>query len=433
MLHLIFSTFSVFSRYPYGGTVIPFEDADEFETGGKGLRCIGFTNAATIRDEYLAGSGIWVVGPQKGSQVASKMLTALSKTMHKLNLLMVARYTYGNKTAPKMMVLFPNTMTPKSCEHNSLLMYELFYKDSFVDIAFPPLQSKKTAPSAEQCEIMDEFIDSMDLMIGNDSKVAEHFDSDAEKTSSEFFKKLLDPGLQHMYRAIAHRALNPNDPVLKADKDILDMITPPKEKDAQAIVEKMKTLFPLEAVKMSNKEQFMERLRNWNDDQAPMPLNDGSDIYDSNGGRAIVEVGTIDPADDFIELYRRGERFDNLAPQIQKAIVEIVLKSIVLLEEKVIKAIFAYREVAKEKAPYKYNEWIKCFKETLEQNGKVTLWIKLVANEQLGLITETESELSTVTETEAKKFLSMELTSDVTKDHAMENDNDCLDDMFEEM
>lgn len=347
-----------------------------------------------------------------------------------MNLSMIARYTYGNKAAPKMMALLPNTMTSKGCEYNSLLMYELFFKDNCVDIAFPLLQAKKSEPTVDQYQIVDEFIDSMDLMRGNQSKDIDDRLA-GEKSSTGYFQKLLDPGLQHAYRAIAHRALNPKDTVLKIDRDILEMITSPKEEDAKAIVERMKTLFPLEMVQVANKEKLMERLRKWDDKDGAMPPNNNSDNGTFHSDRQIVEIGTIDPAEDFTELLSRGERFDSLAAQIQKVVNDIVLKSVDLMAEKVIKAIFVYREVAKQKSPFKFNEWIKHFKETLEQHEKTQLWTKLIVDEKLGLITANESELSAVTEADARKFLCIEQSLNVATNAGVDNEE--LDEMFDEM
>lgn len=410
--------------YPYGGTAVAFEDTDDFENGGKGLRFIGVTNVSCICEEFFSGTGIWLVGPQKGSQTAPSLLTALSKALQKLNSALIARYTYSNKSAPKLMALFPNTSVDSSeCEHNSLLMYELFFKDNFVEILFPSLEN--TESSQDEIDIIDKFIDSMHLNAANTSN-----ENNAEGKSSSYFRKLLDPGLQHTFRAIAHRALYPNDPLLKPDNDILDMIKPPKEMETKPIVDHMKTLFTLEPVVKSKKEIFMESIQNRKDnEEAPMPESGGNI---NTNGKEIKELNSLNPADDFIELFNRGERFDILATQLENVILQIVLKSMDLIVEKVIKAIFVYREFAKQKAPYKFNEWITNFKEVLDQHGKVDLWMQLVVNERLGLITSNESELSTVSEAEAQDFIRVQDTNAGTS-AIVDDDNDLNDNYFDQM
>lgn len=407
--------------YTYGGTAVAFEDTDDFENGGKGLRFIGVTNVSCICEEFFTGTGIWLVGPQKGSQTAPSLLTALSKALHKLNSALIARYTYSDKSAPKLMALFPNTIVDSSeCEHNSLLMYELFFKDNFVEILFPSLEN--TESTQDEIDIIDKFIDSMDLSGQNVNN--------AEGTSPSYFKKLLDPGLQHTFRAIAHRALYPNDPLLKPDNDILDMIKPPKEMETKPIVDHMKTLFTLEPVVKSKKEIFMESIQNRKDnEEASVSASGGNANINS---KEIKELSSLNPADDFIELFNRGERFDILTTQLENVILQIVLKSMDLIIEKVIKAIFVYREFAKQKAPYRFNEWIANFKEVLDQHGKFDLWMQLVVNERLGLITSNESELSTVSEAEAKAFIRVQDTNAGTS-AIVDDDNDLNDNFFDQM
>lgn len=406
---------------------VAFEDTDDFENGGKGLRFIGVTSVSCISEEFFAGTGTWSVGPQKGSQTAPLLLTALSKALHRLNSALIARYTHSNKSAPKLMALFPNTSVDSSeCEHNSLLMHELFFKDNFVEILFPPLESTET--TQDQIDIIDKFIDSMNLS-GSNTTIG----GNAGGKSSPYFKKLLDPGLQHTFRAIVHRALNPGDPLLKPDNDILDMIKPPKEMETKPIVDQMKNLFALEPVVKSKKEIFMESLQNRKSIQnvEAVPASDcaNANTNDEN----IKEVGTLNPGDDFILLFNRGERFDILATQIQNVILQIVLKSMDLIVESVVKGIFVYREFAKQKAPYKFNEWIVNFKEVLDQHGKFDLWVQSVVNERLGLITSNESELSTVSEAEAEEFLRVKDTNAGTS-AIIDNGNDLSnDDFFDQM
>lgn len=322
------------------------------------------------------------------------------------------------------MALFPNTSVDSSeCEHNSLLMHELFYNDNFIEQLFPPLGNTKT--TQDEIDTIDTFIDSMDLSGANTSS-----EVNAEGKSSSFFKKLLDPGLQHTFRAIAHRALNRGEPLLEPDNDILDMIKPPEEIEIKTkpIADHMKTLFPLEPVVKSKKEILMESIQNrkGNDLEVPVSASDGDG---NTSAEEIKEVGTRNPGDDMIILFNCGERFDILAAQMQHAILEMVLVSMDMIIERVIKGIFVYREFAKQKAPYKFNEWIVNFKELLDQRGKFDVWVQVVVNERLGLITSNESELSTVSEAEAQEFIRVKDTNAGTS-VIIDDDNDLNNDYF---
>ena len=85
----------------------------------------------------------------------------------------------------------------------------------------------------------------------------------------------------------------------------------------------------------------------------------------------IYEIGTVKPAEDFIKLLEFGEAFNLLAAQIQTVINNLVLKSIVAMDKKVLQALLAYCETAEQKAPIRYNKWIAEFKELLKEREKL--------------------------------------------------------------
>lgn len=407
--------------YRFGDTVVPYDDTDAPKNGRKSLICIGFIRQVQFSDLHLAGNGIWAVVPQKGCSASANMLAALTTAMRKTEVAMIARYAYNASSAPKMMVLFPNDMNKKHPEHNSLLMYELIYKQNHIKVQFPALFTKKTEPSVEQYEVIGNLIDSMNLM-----KASINDEAEPTQKSREAFKKLLDPGLQHMYRAIANRAINPKDPVLAVDKDLMDMLYPPRhlQEQAKPYIEKAKELFQLEVVKRSTKNVLFEKWQN-------IGLENAASMDGGNDSTVnIIEVGTATPAEDFAELLNRGERFPTLAAQIQKVITNIAFQSVEIPEEKISKALLIYREFAKTKGPFRYNEWIEDFKSQLLDRGKVDVWQKIIVPEHYGLITATESEISTVTDKEAAEFY--QVADDNNAVVAGAND-DNIDDLFDDM
>lgn len=357
----------------YGGTPQPFVDV-VFDNGGKGLRCIGFTKASNIKTEHLEGSSTRMVVPQKGAESSAKRFSALLAAMRNLGLAIVARYTYSNASAPKVMALFPH-------DDKSMLMHELFYKDNIILMSFPPLETRKFTPTDAQDAFMDKFMDAMDL------------------SGDTQYDHLMDPGVQHLYRVLAHRAINPNDPIPSVDEDLLALITPPKPKGID--IDEMKTLFPLEPIKLTTKEKLLKNIQNAGDevvDEDELAAN-----LNANHSIDITRVGTIRPAEDFAFLFNGGEALDKLAVQIQDVIVQLATKSMVSMDDKIHQALLVYRETAKQKAPFKYNEWIVKFKDLLKEREKVQLW-ELIVKECLGLITTRESELSTITDENAAAF-----------------------------
>lgn len=390
----------------YGDVPIPFED-DKFDSGEKGLKFIGFTNINNIQDVHLVGDTIWVVVPQDGMVTSARRFAAMIAAMHNLNLAIIARYTYRNGTAPKLMALFPN--------ENSMLMHELFYKENMVEMRFPLLKSKSTTPSEQQLGAMDKFIDSMDLTSNNDDQ-------------PEPFKKLLDPGLQHMYRAIAHRAINPNEPVLKVDDEIMALVRPPVR---TTNADELKTLFPMEPQKLTSKEAWLQKVLKLEKEETN-ESTDPSINVEKPAYHDVHEVGTVTPAEDFIKLLEMGESFNKLAVQIQTVIYDLAIRPLVSMDDKVLKALHVYREEAKQKDAFKYNEWIEQFKETLKEREKKQLF-ELIIKENLGLITAKESETSTVSDVDAQQFYKLD---DFNTQRTQSNNNDIEDtdmDMFDEM
>lgn len=388
---------------------VPFEDAG-VNTSEKGLLCIGCSPEKYIRQEYLVGESIWLIVPQKTSIVSAHRFNALIAAMRELNLVMIARYTYRNGTAPKLMALFPSD--------NSMQMMEIFFKESHMPNKFGMLNSKSSTPSADQLNFMDKFIDAHDLT---------NYKAAPDQPPTELFNTLMDPGLQHMYRAIAHRAINPNDPVIKPEKEIMALITPPQKLDP-SMETKMKELFPLKEEQLTGKAAFMKNLLKADNDGT---TEDTVPNIVHSKENDVIKVGTVDPAGDFLNLLRRGEAVNTLVPQIQNVIVDLVLKSMISVDDKVHMALYYYRETVREKIPFQYNEWITKFKETLKDRYKIDIW-NLIVKENLGLITKDESDMSCVTVEEAIAFYKTgdEMTQKMNDDNP---DTANVEDMFDDM
>lgn len=414
----------------YGQEPYVYDESIGYDAGGKSLKCIGFTNQSLVRDEYLFGTGIWAVVAQKDCPVAEATLAAMIKVMRDSQLALIVRYVYNARSKPKMMVLFPNNLLKHNPNHNSLLMHELIYKDNMIQMMLPSLKTRKTEPSAEQYEAIDHLIDSMDL-----TQVKTIDVDSGEPFIGEAFKKLLNPVLQHTYRRIAHRALHPKDPLIAPDDDIITMLnTPASVKELAAPhADKVKELFKLEVVQrdtLGEKFLMLNKVRKLTDDGGIGAAVDADNADYPNDG--LVKVGTVTPAEDFAELLERGERIAKISNQMQEVIENLVIQSLVLPEEKVLRAIMMYREQAKLRGPCQYNEWITEFKKLLLKRRKLYAWQKLIIDERFGLITTTENEISAVTDDEAERFYTdIGIRTDDRRTEVEENGND--DDLFANM
>lgn len=353
-----------------------------------------------MKDEYFAGTGIWLVVPQS-DRVAEKQMAALVQALRNLQLAMIVRYTYSNSATPKVMCLYPNSIDTK---HNSFFMYELFYKDNFVDISFPRLRSKRTELSDEQYEAVDKLIDSMDLM----GEVT-NADDGTVKKSKEYFKHLMNPTVQHTYRALANRRLNPDEPVIKMDDDLMGSLETPKIVAAKPHIKTIKALFPLEPVKVPSKEKFLAKMRK-SDESGYTSIADNSSIDETikNIPNDIrIQIGTIDPLKDFAECIASGAALHRVAKKMEDVITQLIINLTELSEPyklKIHKSLLAYRATAVEQAPYLYNDWMSVLQRTMNDRGKAYLWSTLVADKGYGLITSAESAQSTVSEADAQRF-----------------------------
>lgn len=352
-----------------------------------------------MKDDYFAGGGIWLVAPQNDS-LARKQITALVQALRNLQLTMIVRYTYNKKSTPKLMCMYPNS---RNIKHNTFFMHELFYKDSQIDVQFPRLQAKRTELNDEQYKAIDQFIDAMDLTGGMNENASN------ETQSKEQFKHLLNPSLEHTYRALAHRHFKPDEPLLNLSDDLAAMLTPPNKEDAKPHVDTLKSLFTLETAKVSSKEAFYGKMRQI-DDSGNASMADSansSSVSTINASNVSCDIGTINPVEDFSKCLVAGVAFHRLAMKMQEVIEKLIIFSTDMSEpyqKKIHKSVSAYRAAAIKKAPYLYNEWIVVLQKTMNDRGKAYLWPSLIAEKGYGLITSIESALSTVSEADAKRF-----------------------------
>lgn len=223
-----------------------------------------------------------------------------------------------------------------------------------------------------------------------------------------------------------------------ADKDLLEMLdVPPKLRQSAADpLNKIKQLFPLEQlVRPPKKQQLFDKMQlisstaGASSGQAQGVVDDAAIDASMN----LVEVGTVTPAEDFAELFRRGEKFTTLCQQIQRVISDLVLKSMVCPTEKVSMALMIYREESKVIGAFRYNEWVVEFKKLLLNRQKVAVWEDIVVREGYGLITADESETSTVTPQEAKEFYTLGVGGGGAATSLMDNDDEDIDDLIGNM
>lgn len=412
----------VITGYMYGSTPIPIDtEFSENKNTVTSLMCIGFTKEKTILDEYFSGSGTSLVVPQKASPVSAKLLKALVAAMIKSKMVMIARRVYRRGSQPTLNVLLPKM-------HNNELpcfsMIQLTYAENLKYFNFPSLKCQKIEPTAEQYDVIDQLIDSMDLMTAVDDDSGSH--------EAFAYKKTLNPSTQYIYRCIAQRALHSRDPLAPPEQELLDMLEIPKKLKDQAKphMDKIKEIFKLEVVEKP-KYNYKFQIDLQNKEAIPAAGIDGVANDDDENQRNIVEIGTVTPVDDFVYLFARGEKFPSLCVGLQKVIGDLLFKSMTVQIDKIKMSMLYYREEAKQRGAHYYNNWMTEFKAEVFSRSREDFWEKVVVAEQLGLITVDESDTTLVTAEEGKAFYE-EKVETVTANRAVGDDVD-IDDLLDDM
>lgn len=210
--------------------------------------------------------------------------------------------------------------------------------------------------------------------------------------------------------------------------DLLDI--PEKIKQNSTVhIAKVKELFPLETIVKPTKKLLYQKLQH----NAPSTSANPEDIepMSTDEQSALIEVGTVTPAEDFMHLLLKGEKFTAVCNQMQNVLHNLIFKAIQRDEDKIGRAIMMFREQAILMGAYRYNEWVTEFKKILLDRNKVDVWENIFVKERFGLITAKECDMSTVTEEEAEQFYKSEfVAAQPSADNAMDDD---LDDLLANM
>lgn len=127
-------------------------------------------------------------------------------------------------------------------------------------------------------------------------------------------------------------------------------------------------------------------------------------------GADVAKVGTVNPVNDFSFLLEIGKKpVEQIYEEMAMIIVELLQDSggtNIHLMTKAQSCLEAYRKHAIiQGRAADFNRWMERFKEQVVSNYFSDFWQKYVAEPRLGLITNGESDASTVDTQEAEKFL----------------------------
>ncbi|XP_012527255.1 X-ray repair cross-complementing protein 5 [Monomorium pharaonis] len=236
--------------YVYGSKTIPVSDESKKEmtpkNNDKCYKIHGFTSRKNIPMEYWLSDGSYVIVPANES--VSAPFYSLVQAMVEKNVVAIVEKVYRANTEANMVALFPSVDVPN--EPWCLIEIGLPFERDYGAIGQRPLKSVMSQLSKEQSDAIDDLLTSLEL--------PDAADDDATGGSEKYLPGYMpDPGMQHMWDTLAHRALNPDKPLPPIADDVLNLLEQPefvKEKCKPA-TERIKNLFFLEKKKPLNRKR----------------------------------------------------------------------------------------------------------------------------------------------------------------------------------
>lgn len=389
--------------YHYGQKIVPFSECDKdmlYKSGEKCLSIYGFTNADNIQWQNLSGDGLQYVYARKDDKKAQEVLKCLVMNLHELNLVGIVRKVHNNNNAPKMFALLPVIDTNFVC----LSMIALIYKEDIKQMSFPSTNLKKHECTDEQVNAFVDLIKAMDLTKAYD----ETFDDSEAFPIAECYS----PSAQYVFDCIAFRAMNPDKPLPKPRKEIMDLfeVPPMLVKNAKEPINKIKTLFTLNKVESKpkrNKDIGM-------DIDLLQPLIDMQSGLDQNMKAedagvsdipkvtmpapeipiTVKNISTVDPVGNYKALKNQNKTLSELGPEMTKVIENLIIYNIDGNYSKAVDAMKYLRNDYVKDDPTNYNSWLQKFKLELHESDKKNV-LNLIMENKVGFILKEENALST--------------------------------------
>lgn len=413
---------NVAKGYRYGKSLVPISDADEQAMKLAVPRCLsllGFTHGENIKQHQLVGSSVQVVMPTPGDEHAGTAMSAFVHALYETNMVGVVRYVWRNNAQPKLMVLVPHI----KAEYECLMMFQLPYMEDVRQYTFNSLPGSKRQfqPTDEQLTLVNDLISSMDLMTAD-------VDEDGDHCEALHPKRTCNPLIQRTFQCIKHRALNPDQALPEVEANLATMVRPsePMLAHCSGQLQRVKDSFPLAKVVKKAKDQG-EAAAVWKqtsdldlDAEAPpakkprMGEEEADFSMASLARGEVTEVGTLDPVSDYRTLIGRKDidNFDDASKQLQQVVLKLVKESFGdTYYGKAMDCVKALREEAvRHSETEMFNSFLRELKNDLIGTRYSPFWDKVVS-EEVTLISSSECSDSSVTQDEAKQFISTEATA----------------------
>ncbi|KAI9371844.1 SPOC like C-terminal domain-containing protein [Aspergillus egyptiacus] len=395
--------------YEYGRTAVHISETDEnitkLETTAA-LELTGFIQSERY-DRYMHMSNTNILIAQRGNDKASLALSSFIHALFELESYAVTRLvTKENK--PPVLVLLAPSIEP---EYECLLEVQLPFAEDVRTYRFPPLDKVITVsgkvvtqhrnlPDDDLMDAMDKYVDSMELV---------DQDEDGDLVETPFpIEDSFSPVLHRINAAIRSRAIHPNEPIPPPASILTQFSHPPNHLLEKADRHLKKLIQIADVKKVPPKAKGRKRTR-----EPEKPLS-GLDVDALLNQEKRIKISPNNAIPEFKQTLAHAENIETTrdAMKQMRTIIEDQIRHSLgdANYDRVTEGLGVVREeLISYEEPTLYNEFIRELKEKLlhEKLGgdRRELWW-LIRRSKLGLIDQRQSELSDVTEEEAKAFLS---------------------------
>ncbi|KAJ5805490.1 uncharacterized protein N7503_003092 [Penicillium pulvis] len=395
--------------YEYGRTAVHISQTDEnittLETFA-GLEIIGFV-ADDKYDRYLHISNVNVIIPQKAHDKATLALSSLIHALWESDSYAVARLVTKEAKPPMLVLLAPSIESDYEC----LLEVQLPFAEDVRSYRFPPLDKVVTVsgkivtehrnlPSTSLQQAMDEYVDSMELDLKDD---------DGDLIEGLPIEHSFSPQLHRIEAAVRWRAVHPDDPVREVSEQLTRFSRPDEGLVNKSKKQLEKLISAADVKKVPPKTKGRKRNR---ETEKPLSGLDVDALLNLEPKRAKISSENAIP--EFKQLLSRADNVEAILDAVEQmgTIIENQIKHSLgdANYDRVIEGLGTIREELIEyEEPAAYNELLRGLKKKIladELGGdRKELWW-LLRKSKLGLIDQSVSERSEVTEDEANEFLS---------------------------
>ncbi|KAF8476846.1 putative Ku family DNA helicase [Kalaharituber pfeilii] len=398
--------------YLYGRAVVPISSTDESITvleTSPSYEILGFIPRQGY-ERYFSMSTTCVVVAQKTNVKAAIALSSLIHAVYELDNYILARLV-TKKDKPPVLVAMAPLIEP---DFEALIDVQLPFLEDVRHYRFPPLDIVKTVtgkvldkhrnlPSDEVYHAMSNYVDKMDLST---------FGRDDEGNPTDYVppEDTYSPVLHRIDQVVRWRAIHPKEP-LPPVYDILTKFSYPPKELLKLSQEPLDIL-----IKASNVKKVPPKVRGKREREQAKPMS-GLNVDEllrsedrPTKRRKISSRNAIPEFKQNLFFHSDIEAIKDTCSQMAALIKETITNSFAdILYDKAADMMRVMRnELIDLDEPEIYNDFIRDLKKAMlagELGGnRVDMW-KEVSKNNVGLVTNVESERSEVTEEAAKEFL----------------------------